>query len=110
MVDEAAMWKLHVAGLENPTDRVLSGEGVYKDVLELKTVKLPPTTMTRREGRCRAVYKVKYSKPGHWQRCINYAYLDAYVDSDILLGESVRVALCYVHAGVCLRGNLRIAR
>lgn len=109
MPSEAENWQKFVEKVENPPQRLTPGQQVTKANLGMATMPLGTTTLSQRETRCRAVYKVAYSK-GVWQRCSNIAYLDAYVDPDEQLGTNARVALCYVHAGVCMRGNLRVSR
>lgn len=112
MPTEREMWQTHVVRVEQPAGRMISSQSIPKSELELKTLKLEPTLMTQRETRCRAVFQVRYGEKGKptYQRCINIAYLDTFVDPNELYGSEGRVALCWVHAGVCLRGNLRISR
>lgn len=112
MMDEADRWKQLVTGNTPPAGRLIPGESVTKGNVDFKTMKLEPTVMQQRETRCRAVFKIRgyAGSAPRWQRCINIAYLDAFVDTEELLDSNGRVALCYVHAGVCMRGNLRIAR
>jgi hypothetical protein len=112
MPTEQEMWKEYVTRVEQPEDRMISTQTITKDELDFKTMKLEPTIMTQRETRCRAVFKIRYGEKGKpkYQRCVNIAYLDAYVDPAEQHGSEGRVALCWVHAGVCLRGNLRVSR
>lgn len=111
-LSEVEMWKSFVNRLEQPEGRIISSETISKDELDTRTLKLEPTLMSQRETRCRAVFKLRWGEKGKpkYQRCVNIAYLDAYVDSAELYGSEGRVALCWVHAGVCLRGNLRVSR
>jgi hypothetical protein len=66
--------------------------------------------MTQRETRCRALVRNRYGNKNLYHRCTFLAYLDAYIDPEELFGSDGRVALCWTHAYVCERGNLRIAR
>lgn len=108
--DEVENWRTLATRSRHPKPRPYPGSIIEKEHQDTDIIKLPPSEMVEREYRCRAVYKIQYYNEKRWQRCKNIAYLDIFLDPEETFDAKPRVALCFVHASVHMRGNLRVCR
>jgi hypothetical protein len=108
--NEVDNWHTLVTRTNHPKPRPYPGSLIERDHQATDILKVDPSEMVEREYRCRAVYKSWHENERRWQRCKNIAYLDIFIDPDETFDGKPRVALCFVHASVHMRGNLRICR